>query len=141
MNQRRLEPPGGDAPPTSAWLADDELDLVPLAHEICRRYRDEFPDEQERYGKPGELWCVHDNQCLLYWACEAASGFLDMQREVGWLASVLEARDFPIDRLVRNLQIGAEVVRGELNKTQGEQVSDALTDAAEFVRSRGTFLD
>jgi hypothetical protein len=141
VSQRRLDPPGGDAPPTSAWLANEELDLVPLAHEICRRYRREFPDEQKRYGKPGELWCVHDNQHLLFWACEAADDLLDMREEVAWLASVLEARGFPIDRLARNLEIGAEVVRGELSGTSGERVSGVLTDAAEFVRSRGTFLD
>lgn len=140
MSRRRLEPPGGDAPPSSGWLNDDELDLVSLAHEICRRYRQEFPDEQERYGKPAELWCVHDNQHLLYWACEAASGFLDMPDEVGWLARVLEARGFPIDRLARDLEIGAEVVRADVNGTPGKQIAGALTDAAVFVRSRRTFL-
>ena len=87
---RRLEPPGGDAAPTSARLedADQELELVPLAEEICRRYRQEFPDERGRYGDAGNAWCVHDLQYLLYWAAEDVNGYLDIRGEVAWLGSV-----------------------------------------------------
>jgi hypothetical protein len=54
VNQRPVEPRGGEAPPSSACLGDDEpLDLIELAREICRRCRAEFPDEQERYGSAG----------------------------------------------------------------------------------------
>ena len=43
------EPPSGAAPPATAELGGDVLDLRALAEEICRRYRAEFPDEQRRW--------------------------------------------------------------------------------------------
>jgi hypothetical protein len=141
VNGRAIEPPGGEAPPSSAWLDDDEpLDLVELAREICRRYRDEFPDEQGRYGAAGAAWCVHDNQWLLSWGAESVAGYLDMDHEVSWLASVLEARGFPLERLSRDLEIGAEVVLKQVRGTPGDQLAAVLGDAAAFVRSRGTYL-
>ncbi len=43
--------PSGGAPPESATLPDgSSLELVPLAREIARRHRLEFPDEVDRYG-------------------------------------------------------------------------------------------
>jgi hypothetical protein len=139
---RRLEPPGGDPPPTSVLLedADQELELVPLAEEICRRYRQEFPDEQGRYGDAANAWCVHDLQCLLYWAAEDVNGYLDIRGEVAWLASVLEARGFPLDRFARGLDIAAEVVAERVDKTFSVQLAATLTGAAAFVQSRATFL-
>jgi hypothetical protein len=123
-------------PPDRAILvgADEPVELVPLAQEICRRYREEFPDEQERYGDAGMAWCVHDNQHILNWAVGARNGYVDLNRELAWLARVLEARDFPLDRLARNLDIAAEVA-AEL------PVSDDLAAAARFIRSRESFLD
>jgi hypothetical protein len=142
VRERGVEPPGGDPPPTTGWLGEGEpLDLAALAHQICVRYREEFPDEAERYGDSGIAWCVHDNQHLLNWAAEATNGYVDMQREVAWLASVLEARNFPISRLARNLDIGAEVVRVEVSGAGGAQLADVLSGAAAFVRLRDTFLD
>jgi hypothetical protein len=142
VSQHGVEPPGGDAPPTSAWLGDDEpLDLIDLAREICRRYREEFPDEEARYGPAGAAWCVHDNQWLLSWAAESVAGYLDMDHEVGWLASVLEARGFPLERLCRDLEIGADVVLKQVKGAPGEQLAGVLVEAAAFVRSRDTFLD
>lgn len=142
MTAGHPEPPSGDAPPTSAWLADEvALDLVALAQEICGRYREEFPDEEERYGDAGNAWCVHDNQHLLNSAAEAVNGYVDLTHEVSWLASVLEARNFPLDRLARNLDIGARVVLDRVAGTQGQQLGAALADAATFVRSRRTFLE
>ncbi|MCW2529656.1 MAG: hypothetical protein JWM76_4516, partial [Pseudonocardiales bacterium] len=106
MSPRPLRPPGGDPPPVSARLSNgEEFDLVGLAVEICRRYRAEFPDEQARYGDAGNSWCVHDNQYLLFWAVESVNGHTEMNHEVAWLASVLGARGFPLDRLARNLDI------------------------------------
>jgi hypothetical protein len=141
VNGRAIEPPGGEAPPSSACLDDDEpLDLVELARAICRRYRDEFPDEQSRYGDAGTAWCVHDNQWLLSWGAESVTGYLDMHDEVAWLASVLEARGFPLERLCRDLEIGAEVVLKQVRGRSGEQLAAVLRDAADFVRSRETFL-
>ena len=133
---RRLEPPGGDAPPASAWLEDAEVELglLPLAEEICRRYRQEFPDEQQRYGDAGNAWCVHDNQYLLCWAVEAVNGYIDMEAEVDWLAGVLEARDFPLERLARGLEIGADVVAEQQGGTSLAQLAATLMGAAAYVR-------
>lgn len=137
MNERRLKPPGGQAPPAVAQLDNGEsLDLVALAAEICRRYRQEFLDEEGRYGEAGNAWCVHDNQYVLYWAAEAVDGYIDMRDEVGWLVDVLEARDFPLSRLARSLDIGADVVLRRVRGTPGRQLADVLGDAAAFVRSR-----
>jgi hypothetical protein len=111
-----------------------------LATTICDRYRLEFPDEQDRYGPAGIAWCVHDNQHLLNWAAETVNGDLEMNDEVAWLANVLEARDFPPDRLARNLDIGAGVVGRMVVGPSGRQLAAVLTDAAEFVRS-GDFRD
>src|ERR1700712_2032672 len=103
MTARRLKPPSGgdEAPRASSRLGarGPSLDLLTLATELCRRYRQEFPDEKKRYGDAGNQWCVHDNQHLLNWGVEAANGHLDINHEIAWLASVLEARGFPTDRL------------------------------------------
>lgn len=137
-----LRPPSGEPPPESAFLPEgDEVDLAPLADEVCRRYRDAFPDEQQRYGDAGHAWCVHDNLYQLFWAFEAASGFLDMTAEVAWLARVLESRDFPLVRLARNLDIVADVLLERLPPGSGPAVVDEVAAAAVFVRSRDTFLD
>jgi hypothetical protein len=145
MTGRRLKPPaGGDEPPSvSAPLgrAGPALDLVALATEICRRYRHEFPDEQGRYGDAGNQWCVHDTQHLLNWGVEAVNGHLDINHEVSWLASVLEARGFPIDRLARTLDLGAEVILAQVDEAPAARLAPVLTSAASYVRSRGTFVD
>lgn len=120
--------------------AGDPIELPPLAEEICRRYQREFPDEQRRYGDTGMAWCLHDNQYLLCWGAEAADGYLDMLQQVAWLASVLEARDFPMERLARDLEIGADVVRERVTAPMAEPLAGVLADAADYVRSRGTFL-
>ena len=136
----RPAPPSGHPPPTEAALAGGEsLDLVALSREICRRYRDEFPDERERYGDAGVAWCVHDNQHILNWAVGARNGYVDLERELAWLARVLEARDFPLDRLARNLEIAAAVAEERLAGDARALAGD-LASAARFVRSRETFL-
>jgi hypothetical protein len=67
------------------------LDLRPLAQEICRRYRYEFPDEQARYGDAGMAWCVHDNQHLLNWAVAESNGYGGLELRLMWLAGVLSS--------------------------------------------------
>ncbi len=134
---RRAAPPSGYPAPTDASLGHDTtLHLVPLATEICRRYRDEFPDEQERYGDAGIAWCLHDNQHLLNWGAGAVRGLIEMNPEVAWLAGVLEARDFPVERLVRNLEIGADVVLEHVKSQEGQRLSVVLRDAATFLKNR-----
>ena len=129
------EPPSGAPPPTRAVLvgADAPIELVPLAEEVCRRYRDEFPDEQDRYGEAGMAWCVHDNQHILNWAVGARNGYVELRKELAWLARVLESREFPLERLARNLEIAADVV-GEL------PIAADLAAGAGFIRSRESFL-
>lgn len=84
--------------------------------EVCswentvRMDRAEFPDEQDRYGDAGLAWCVHDNQHILNWAVNERNGYGGFERQLTWLGGGLEARDFPLDRLARNLEIGAEVL-------------------------------
>jgi hypothetical protein len=116
-------------------LRDGEaLDLRALAHEICRRYRDEFPDEQARYGDAGMAWCLHDNQHLLNWAVTESNGYGGFERQLTWLADVLEARDFPLERLARDLDIAAAVL-DELG-TRRHRPAEVLAGGARFVRSR-----
>ena len=124
------EPPSGHPPPATAQPHDGELlDLRTLAVEICRRYRTEFPDEQERYGDAGIAWCIHDNQHILNWAVTQQNGLGGLYAQLEWLAGVLDARDFPIERLVRNLELAADVV-----KPAHRRLSDTLGKAARFVR-------
>src|SRR5688572_10053367 len=77
VSERPLSPPSGHPPPEEATVGGGPaVALRPVAEEICRRYRAEFPDERERYGDAGIAWCVHDNQHILNWA------FLD---DRGWV--------------------------------------------------------
>ena len=132
-----LARPSGFAPPTEAALGPDAmLSLVPLAEEVCRRYRTQFPDEEQRYGDAGNAWCVHDNQHLLNWGCGAVQGLIDMNPEVAWLADVLAAREFPVERLASNLDIAAQVVLEYVPGDHGRHLFTILTDAAEFIRFR-----
>jgi hypothetical protein len=137
-----LRGPSGEPAPVSVTVSTGEsIALLPLAQEICRRYRQEFPDEQERHGEAGQAWCLHDNLYLLAWAVDDADGSLVMQTEVAWLARVLEARAFPLDRLVRDLDIAADVVRDRLASAFSGRVARVLARAAAYVRSRDTFLE
>ena len=135
---RTVQPPhGGDeAPRVSSPLAGgDPLDLVALATAICARYTPEYPDERGRYGAAGIAWCIHDNQHILNWATESVNGDLDIRQEVAWLATVLESRDFPVDRLARGLEIAAEVALDRVGGDGGRELAAVLTDTAGFVRS------
>lgn len=137
--RRRPAPPSGQPPPARAELEDGtELDLEALAREVCERYRAEYPDEEERYGDAGQQWCRHDNQHLINWAALHTREYVVLDEQVAWLAKVLEARAFPLDRLARDLDIAAAVVRERV--PTGDAVAAALSGAAEMVRSRPTFL-
>lgn len=107
----RPDPPSGAAPPTETYRSDGSpIDLQALAARVCALYRQEFPDEQERYGEAGIAWCLHDNQYLFAWAIQdARDGTVLLIDQVKWLGGILEARDFPIERLARDLEIAAEI--------------------------------
>lgn len=127
------------AAPERAKLPDgDDIALAPLAEEICRRYRAEYPDEERRYGDAGIAWCIHDNQHILNWAALELAGLEDLGEQVAWLAGVLEARDFPLERLARDLEIAADVVEATLADPDG--LSQRLRAGASLVRGRPSFL-
>jgi hypothetical protein len=135
----RPAPPSGQPPPVRAELADGTVvDLEALAREVCDRYRAEYPDEEERYGDVGQQWCRHDNQHLVNWAVLHTREYVVLDEQVAWLAKVLEAREFPLDRLARDLDIAAEVVGERVGGGAG--VAAALTRASAMVRARPTFL-
>ena len=115
MTDRSTAPPSGTPAPAVATGPKGDVDLVALAQAVCGWYDAEFPDERERYGPAGMAWCEHDNQHLLNWAiADVHGGFVDLLEQVAWLARVLAARDFPLPRLARNLELCAEVVQAEL---------------------------
>ena len=123
-------PPGGTPPPVSAELGGQLIDLPVLAAEICERYHAHYTDEEERYGAGGRAWCRHDNQWLLSWAVGDVRGVTDLDAQACWLARVLNARDFPIERLAHNLRVAGEVAREHLGADDGEALDDVLRRAA-----------
>jgi hypothetical protein len=134
VTERRLSPPSGHPPPENATLADGStVALRPIAEEICARYRTEFPDERERYGDAGVAWCVHDNQHILNWALLADRGWVDLDAQLDWLARVLGARDFPVERLARNLELAADVAEERLGR-DGSGPARRLRENAERLR-------
>lgn len=140
---RRVEPPSGTAPPTAAPSPSGdgtEIDLYALAAATVERYYAEFTDEDAVYGEVGRLWCQHDLQHLLNWAALDVAGHVTLDDQVAWLAKVLEARQFPILRLARSLELGAGVVRDELGDG-AEPMAAKLDGAAAMIRARRTFLE
>jgi hypothetical protein len=131
----RLSPPTGAAPPAQVVTPDGgQVDVRPLAQEVCRRYCAEYPDEEHRYGPAGHAWCVHDNQHILQWALLDPRGLVALPDQVTWLAEILGARDFPLDRLRRDLQICAEVVE-ESRQPWAPDIARRLRAATTAVRA------
>lgn len=106
--KKRVEPPGGQAPPA---YASDGTALEQLASEVANRYFAEFPDDLDRYGPVARDWAIHDTKYQLAWA---ANPYVDLDAQVTWLANILAARDFPVDRLARNLVLAADVAETAL---------------------------
>ena len=110
---RRVSAPSGSPPPDKATLPDRApVALEPLARESWPLYLAAYPDEIERYGPAAEDWCVHDGKWLLAWAAGAERGDIDLDEQLRWLARVLDARGFPLDRLAGYLEILGDVVEG-----------------------------
>ncbi len=113
MSRAGLPPraPSGGAPPGVAELPGGGLlELAAPAREIARRHRAEFLDEEKLYGDRGLEWCAYDNQWILAWAAADAAGFEDFGKQIEWLARILDARGYPVQRLARDLEIAADVV-------------------------------
>jgi hypothetical protein len=129
-------PSGGTQPPATAELGDGEvLHLSVLAHEVSRRFQQEHPDEEERYGRAAFEWCVHDNQWLLGWAAlEARTRQGHFFENVRWLGRVLTARDYPLERLVRDLELAAEVVG--VGTDARRELARTLAEGAAMLRER-----
>jgi hypothetical protein len=136
---RQVAPPSGMEPPVTATTPSGvEVDLEAVAEEVCAAYDLEFPDERERYGPAGLLWCRHDNQHLLNWAVLSLGFGIDFEVQLAWLARVLEARGFPLARFARDLDILAATVA--LRHPGEPDLHARLLGGAAFVRSRSTFL-
>lgn len=135
---RRVAPPSGWPPPARAQLGGTEVALEPLAEAVADRYFDAYPGDLQRYGDVARAWEIHDTHYLLAWAMGDVAGYVELDRQVRWLAGILEARDFPLDHLADNLDLAAEVVIDRV--PGGEPVAARLRDAAALVRSTPTFL-
>ena len=122
-------PPSGWPAPTSARLADREISLEPLAEAVADRYFDEFPEDRSRYGEAARAWEIHDTLHCLQWAVLDVAGSVSIEREIAWLANVLGSRGFPLDHLVRNLELAADVVDEQL-EAPGAAVAERLRAAA-----------
>jgi hypothetical protein len=121
-------PSGAPAPEEAGGL-----DLRAMAERVTERYGHEFPDEDERYEpKVWRAWCRHDTQYLLQWAVLDAEGATSLARQVDWLAGVLDARGFPLDRLARTLELAGD----EAEREDRPEVALRLRDAAGGVRAR-----
>jgi hypothetical protein len=127
VRKQRVASPGGR-----------EINLVELGRTAARAYADEFPDERERYGPAAAEWCRHDIQHLLNWAVLSLTHELDYERELAWLARVLEARDYPLPRLARCLELLAGTVRDAF--PEEPEIAARVEHAASYIASRETFL-
>jgi hypothetical protein len=129
---RPVAPPSGFPPPESATLGGRRIVLSPLAEEIADRYFGEFPEDFDRYGDAARAWEVHDTCHCLHWAFLDAEGYASLEKEIAWLASILGARGFPLEKLARNLELAATVV--EQRVESGALVAGRLHAAATSVR-------
>lgn len=112
------------------------MELAPLADAVCAAYYEHYGDEDARYGQAGRAWCRHDNQYLIAWAAQEAvrhDGTLD--GNIDWLARVLAARDFPLERLEHDLRLAADVVEP---LDGGDSVAGQLRHAAARVAATST---
>jgi len=75
---------------------------------------------------------------LLNWAVLSLTQDLDYERQPSWLARVLEARDFPLPRLARCLELLAGITRRSFPTEP--VIADRVASAAAFISSRSSFL-
>ena len=126
---KRTVMPSGAAPPEEAA----GLDLRAMADRVTDRYGTEFPDEDERYDPAvWRAWCRHDTQYLLQWAVLDVEQTTSLDTQVAWLAGILDARGFPLDRLARTLELAGD----EADAEQRTDVGERLRAAAQELRAR-----
>lgn len=120
-----LAPPSGQMPPQQIRLkAGDAIELAPWATAAADHHLSEHPEELERYGVHARDWCVHDLQWLAMWAVKDADGQgVDFAAELGWLARVLEARNYPLSSLADALE------------TLADEAASGLDDAVAGLRA------
>jgi hypothetical protein len=108
----------------SQWLS--------IAETICDRYYAEFPDHDERYGDRGRSYCAHDNAYLVAWLVDAldTAGPGSFATNVEWLRGLLEARGFPMDAFMRNLQLVGEAVTA-LRPDDAHRIAELVSGAAD----------
>ena len=58
---------------------------------------------------------------------------MDYEERVAWLARILAARDFPLERLARNLEIAADVMR-EASVPDADSIARRLVSPAAALR-------
>jgi hypothetical protein len=131
----RTGPPGGAPPPQTFEFPDGtQVDLAPLARRLSALYYDVYPDDLERYGSVGLAWCDHDSRYLIAWALEdARANAIDCVAQVQWLARVLAARGFPVDRLGRHVELTAALLRSSELGDIGDRAAERLSHAASVV--------
>jgi hypothetical protein len=81
---------------------------------------------------------VHDNQHVFNWAALSLTGSLPFFEQIARLARILEARDFPLDRLARSLEPCAQTTAR--CHPDENALTERLSEGARFVGSRPTFL-
>jgi hypothetical protein len=128
----RTIPPSGVNPPQTFELEDGtQVDLGPLASQLCELYYEIYPDDLERYGAAGQAWCDHDSRYLLAWALEdARAETVDCVEQVQWLGRVLANRSFPIERLARHVELTGTVARNSSLGEIGDRAAARLSEAA-----------
>lgn len=117
----------------TAKLAGRPVSLLPLAEATADRYFDEFPDDLERYGGAVRPWEIHDTLHCLNWAILDVEQIDSLERQITWLANVLRSRGFPVEQLVRNLELAADVVEERIDE-QGGAVAERLRAVAAGTR-------
>jgi hypothetical protein len=135
----RTAPPSGWPPPEDALLGETTVALGPLAATVADRYFAAHPEDLERYGPDvARAWELHDTRYLLSWAIGDVEDHVDLDRQVAWLARILEARSFPLEHLASNLELAADVVAEAVDG--GAPVAERLRAAAALVRRTPSFL-
>jgi hypothetical protein len=127
--------PGGATPPQSfEFPSGTQIDLGPLAQDVCDLYYDVYPDDLERYGSVGQAWCDHDSRYLIAWALEdARADAIDCVAQVRWLARVIAGCGFPVDRLGRHVALTAALLRSSELGDIGSRAAERLSHAASLV--------